>query len=403
MKTVYFEKDIPRILATKFASRFFKKLLHTSINAVKYAKDLPDQKLPAGDWVRVRNIVCGLCGTDVSFYRATTGTNSALEPIPGSRYTFLGHENIGVVTEVGEDVKDFAIGDRVTIRAYMAGCDTKGLENRCEYCRRGDYNFCVNYGVPSPYRKLFTGAGWSDSFIYPARGLAHVYDGITDEQAVMIEPTCVAVHAVLRDIPAEGEKILVMGCGTIGLGVVQAIKIIQPDCRVWVMERVKEKQDFALKLGADYILSGNIYEAASEETGGSKVYTGMRRNKYFFGGFDRVYDCIGGNWANTTAVRMLKARGTLMKVGHHMRAITYDETPVWWQELKIIGVDAHGMEHYQGRDIYTFDLVQEWIRDGRYSVDGFVTHHFKLDDYIDALELAMQNPPDVIKIVIDCQ
>ena len=71
----------------------------------------------------------------------------------------------------------------------MAGCDTKGLKDRCEYCKRGDYNFCTNYGTASPYGDIVTGAGWSDSFIYPAKGLAKVYDEITDEQAVMVEPT----------------------------------------------------------------------------------------------------------------------------------------------------------------------------------------------------------------------
>ena len=403
MKTVFFEKDIPRILATKAAAGRAKRLLSTGINAVKYETGLPEPALPADDWVRVRNIACGLCGTDVSFYRATTGMTSALEPIPGTKRTFLGHENVGVITEVGAGVTDFKVGDRVTIRAYMAGCDTKGIRKRCPYCESGDYNFCTNFGTPAPYGELIMGAGWSDTFIYPAKGLAHVYDEISDEQAVMIEPSCVSVHAVLCAPPQKKEKVLVMGCGTIGLGIVQAIKIVEPDCEVWVLERVQSKQEFALKLGADHVLKGDIYEAAAEATGGSEVYTGMRGNKYFFGGFDRIYDCIGGDWSNTTAVRLLKARGTLVKVGHHMRPITFDETPVWWQELRMIGIDAHGMEEWEGRRLYTFDLVQEWIRDGKYSVEGFVTHHFKLDDYKEALELALKNPPDVIKIVIDCE
>ena len=404
MKTIYFEKDIPRILATKAAAKVCKPLLFTSLNAVKYRDNLPDPPLPAGDWVRVKNIACGLCGTDVSFFKATTGTNSALEPIPGSARTYLGHENVGVVTEVGSQVTDLRVGDRVTIRAYMAGCDSKGISPRCPYCEAGDYNFCLNYGVPSPYPGLTnTGAGWSDSFIYPARGLAKVYDGITDEQAVLVEPSCVSVHSVLCDRPKAGEKILIMGCGTIGLGIVQALKIVQPDCEVWAMVRSKNKQELAKQLGADHIFVGDPYEQTVKATGGSEIYKGMAGNRYFFGGFDRIYDCIGGDWANHTAVRLLKARGTLMKVGHHMNAISYDETPVWWQELRLIGVDAHGMETWEGRKLYTFDLVQEWIRDGKYTVDGFVTHRFKLADYKKAMKLAMSGAPDVIKIVLDCR
>ena len=208
MKTVYFEKDIPRILATKAVAGHAKKLLSTKLNAVKYETGLPEPNLPADDWVRVKNIACGLCGTDVSFYKATTSTASALEPIPGTSKTFLGHENVGVITEVGAGVKDFKVGDRVTIRAYMAGCDTKGIRKRCPYCENGEYNFCLNFGAPAPYGELMTGAGWSDSFIYPANGLAHVYDEITDEQAVMIEPSCVSVHAALCAKPAPSASAL---------------------------------------------------------------------------------------------------------------------------------------------------------------------------------------------------
>lgn len=402
MKTVYFEKDIPRILATKAAAKCCKPLLYTSLNAVKYNRNIPDPPLPAENWVRVRNIACGLCGTDVSFFKATTGTNSALEPIPTAKRTYLGHENVGTVIEAGSKVTKFKVGDRVTIREYMSSCNNKDIKPVCKYCEEGNYNFCLNFGEPSPHNLPDTGAGWSDTFIATEDSLSKVYDELTDEQAVMIEPTCVSVHSVIVDPPKKNEKILVMGCGTIGLGVVQAIKIVQPECEIWVLERVKTKQQFALKLGADHIMQGEPYKAAADATNGSKVYTGMSNNKMFFGGFDRIYDCIGGNWANTTALRMLRPRGILMKIGHHMRAITIDETPIWWHELKLIGVDAHGMEEWEGRKLYTFDLVQEWIRDGIYKTEGFVTHHFKLDDYKQAFKLALENPPDVIKIVLDC-
>lgn len=402
MKTIYFEKDIPRILAAKFAARCCEPLLYTGLSPVKYQKNLPDPPLPADDWLRVRNIACGLCGTDVSFFKATTGTNSALEPIPGSKRTYLGHENVGVVTEVGPTVTRFRVGDRVTIREYMSGCGNKGIKPPCRYCAEGNYNLCLNYGTPSPLSLPDTGAGWGDTFLASEQQLAPIYDELTDDQAVMLEPSCVSVHSVLLDPPKSGEKILILGCGTIGLGIIQALKLIQPDCRIWCMTRSKHKQEFALKLGADHILSGDPYEEAAKATGGSTVYAGMNHNKMFFGGFDRIYDCLGGNWANHLCVRLLAPRGTLLKVGHHMNAVRFDETPIWWQELKLIGVDAHGMEEWQGRKLYTFDLVQEWIRDGLYSTEGFITHRFPLDQYKDALRLAMHPTGDVIKIVLDC-
>jgi L-iditol 2-dehydrogenase len=405
MKTIYFDKDIPRVLLTKAAAGSKKtwNLLYTGINAVKYKKDIPDPPLPAGNWVRVRNIACGLCGTDVSFFKATTGTDSAFEPIPASKKTFLGHENIGRVIEAGPNVTDFKVGDRVGIRAYMAGCDTKDLP-RCKYCEEGNYNLCLNYGAKPRFDIEWTGAGWGDTFIAPQQQLYHIYDEISDADAPMIEPACVSVHAVLMAPPTKGEKILVMGCGTIGLGIVQAIKIVEPDCDVWIMERVPTKIEFARKLGADHVLAGDPMKATAEACGGSEVYQGMSaKNRYFFGGFNRIYDCIGGSWSNNLGVRLCAPRATFVKIGHHMCAITYDESPVWWQEIKLVGIDAHGLEEWEGRKLYTFDLVQEWIRDGKYSIDGFITNRFKLDNYKEAMKLALKNPPDVIKIALECE
>ena len=79
----------------------------------------------------------------------------------------------------------------------MAGCDTKGIHERCRYCEEGRLQLLPQLRRASPYGEVTTGAGWSDSFIYPARGLAHIYDELTDEQAVMVEPTCVSIHSVL--------------------------------------------------------------------------------------------------------------------------------------------------------------------------------------------------------------
>ena len=137
MKTIYFEKDIPRVLATKFAAKCCKPLLYTGLNAVKYNRRLPDPPLPGEDWLRVRNTACGLCGTDVSFFKATTSTNSAFEPIPLSKRTYLGHENVGVVVEAGPGVTKFKPGDRVTIREYMSGCGNQGHQAAVQILRGG--------------------------------------------------------------------------------------------------------------------------------------------------------------------------------------------------------------------------------------------------------------------------
>ena len=86
-----------------------------------------------------------------------------------------------------------------------------------------------------------------------------------------------------------------------------------------------------------------------------------------------------------------------------MRAVTFDETPVWWQELTLVGVDAHGMETWQGRRLYTFDLAQEWIRDGIYKVEGFVTTISNSTSTRTLSASPCKTRPRSIKIVLDCQ
>ncbi|HBR01169.1 MAG TPA: hypothetical protein DD738_00990, partial [Ruminiclostridium sp.] len=74
------------------------------------------------------------------------------------------------------------------------------------------------------------------------------------------------------------------GAGTIGLGIIQFLKILQPECTIYVMERIPEKQQFALRLGAREILKGDPYTAVARAAGG-KVYNGMMKNRMLMGGF----------------------------------------------------------------------------------------------------------------------
>jgi threonine dehydrogenase-like Zn-dependent dehydrogenase len=406
MKTLYFEKNIPAILFAKFAAKSANWLLFSGPNAVVYKENLPDPPLPGPKWLKIRNIQTGVCGTDLSFFKATTDTDCALEPMPASDITFMGHETVGVVEEIGPKVSKFKVGDKVTLREYMPCCGNKGIGadegtgEPCHFCQEGNYCLCENYGEKPPKPLPMTGAGFGDYYLAPEQQLSLIDPALSDDQACMIEPTAVSLHAVLRAPPEKGEKVMVLGCGTIGLGIVQCLKIVQPDCEVWVMEKVKEKQDFALRIGADHVLAGNPYKATVEATG-AKIYTGFRGNTMLMGGFDRIYDCVGGSWSNSTCLRLLRARGTLVKIGHHMQAIRMEETPVWWQEITLVGIDAHGMEDWHGKKMYTFDVVQELMKEGKYDITGFISHRFTVPEYKKAFKLMMENPPDLVKIVLE--
>ena len=112
MKTIYFEGKISKVAIIKVLSAFSKKAYHSCLSPIRYKK-FPDPALPADNWVRVKNIETGICGSDMTFYKCAQGPSTAFLPIPCSKITYLGHETVGEVVEVGKAVKMFKVGDRV--------------------------------------------------------------------------------------------------------------------------------------------------------------------------------------------------------------------------------------------------------------------------------------------------
>lgn len=399
MKTILFEGKIVKIGLIQVLSKFSKKAYHSNLSPVRYIK-VDDDKLPNDHYIKVKNKLTGICGSDMTFYTCKQSPSTAFLPVPGSEITYLGHETIGTIEEVGKDVSKFKVNDRVTLLKYLACCDTKDLKDKCPRCKEGNYADCENYGVRSELKGPL-GAGFGDYYYASEGQLLKVPDEIKDEEAVLIEPFSVSLHSVLKRVPKENEKVLVIGAGMIGLGIVQFIKLLSPKCKVYVMEFNKNKHSFAKKLGADEILMGDPYVEVAKATG-AKLY-GKGKQRMMLGGFDVIFDTVGkGNLFNDT-LRFLRAQGTLVKVGYQMTKTTFDETPIWWQGLNIIGVDSHGMEHYNGKNQLTFEMVIDLMKEHKLITEGFVTHKFKLHDYKKAFKLLIENPKDTIKVVLECE
>ena len=400
MKTIYFEGKISKVAIIKILTAFSKKGYHSRLSPIRYKK-FPDPKLPADNWMRVKNIQTGICGSDMTFYKCAQGPSTAFLPIPCSKITYLGHETVGEVVEVGSAVKKFKVGDRVCMNKYMACCDLKGFneDEQCDMCKAGNYADCENYGEPNKF-DIHAGAGMGDSYLAPEGQLLSV-DGLSDDDALLIEPFSVSLHAVLKRIPKENEKVLVIGAGMIGHNVIQFAKLLQPKCKIYVMENNPNKHEFAKKLGADVILTGEPYEAVAKATN-AKIY-GKGKNRMILGGFDVIYDSVGKGTLFNDTLRWLRAQGTLVKIGYQMTKTKFDETPLWWQGLEIIGVDSHGMENYKGKRVSTFEIVKDMMLKKELITDGFITHRFKLDDYKKAFKLLIEKPKDAIKVVLDCR
>src|SRR3989304_4824156 len=125
----------------------------------------------------------------------------------------------------------------------------------------------------------------------------------------------VALHGVLRRPPGDGEQVLVVGAGIIGLLTVQCVKLLAPDARLTVLARYPHQAEAARRLGADVILGGDdLYQQVAQQTGG-RLYRAILNRGMVLGGYDVVYDCVGRAGTILGAPARQRARGTVVLVG----------------------------------------------------------------------------------------
>jgi len=160
-------------------------------------EDVPAPDEPRAGWVRLRVSAAGICGSDIHNYR--TGQWISRTP------SIAGHEFAGVVSAVGADVTDFAIGDRVV-------ADSRYWCGDCPACLSGRRNVCIHLGFVGEV----CDGGFAEETELPARLLVRHGPELDPAVAAMAEPLAVALHAVRRLNVPRGEPVLVAGCGPIG-------------------------------------------------------------------------------------------------------------------------------------------------------------------------------------------
>jgi hypothetical protein len=226
-----------------------------------------------------------------------------------------------------------------------------------------------------------------------------------DEQAVLLEPTAVAVHAVLRRLPRAGEKVLVIGAGTIGLLTLQVIHALSPQAEVTVMARHNFQVEQATRMGAAHILYGKDNYESIERTTGGKLYKGMLGNRMLLGGFDVIFDSVGSRQTTQDSLRWARARGTVVMVGVNLHPMTVDLSPIWHQEVNLIGSVAHGTEEWplgSEHERSTFSIACDLITNRLLHPEKLITHRFALNNFREALQIASNKKNSrAIKVVFD--
>jgi L-iditol 2-dehydrogenase len=286
--------------------------------------DMPSPTL-ADDEVLVRVRACGICGSDVHGYDGSTGRR--IPPL------VMGHEASGEIAQVGSAVKNFNVGDRVTFDSTVS-C------GRCDYCQKGQVNLCDSrmvLGVScGDYRRH---GAFAEYVAVPARILYRLPASISFEHAALIEAISVGVHAVSRKVPSPTDHVLVVGCGMIGLLVLQVLRA-KGCVDVVAIDVDAGRRALAERLGATRTLDGRDPEIAT------KVRTLMGER-----GADVVFEVVGRADTVMTAIRSCRKGGTVILIGNLNPRVELPLQEVVTRELSLLGSCASSGEYPECLDL----------------------------------------------------
>jgi 2-desacetyl-2-hydroxyethyl bacteriochlorophyllide A dehydrogenase len=384
MKSLYLDADLTRILFTKALSVFWKNVPLSGFSPVCYA-EMAEPGLPGPNWVKIKNKMCGICATDVHLMFLEMSPKASFVAVPPVGRVFFGHEVVGEVTETGAGVRDLSYADRVVLRYHMPNCYNRELYPKCPMCRNGDYLLCANV-VPGGGLPDNRGGGFSPVMVAHESQAVKIDDDISDSEAVMIEPYACAVRAVLKQIPHDGDKVLVIGAGTIGLCIIASLCAISPRADIYAISRYPHQATMAERLGAKEVIpEKDAYRKVARVTEGRYIRE-MFNNENVIGGFDIVYDSVGSDKTVKDALRWTRGGGTVVLVGANFAPEHLDYSPIIFQEVRLIGSNSHGMEEdFRGKRAGTFETVLALHKEGKIDLSGFVTHTFPVDDYREAI------------------
>jgi threonine dehydrogenase-like Zn-dependent dehydrogenase len=398
MRTIYFKKNIPKILLTKVLRPIWPGVVYSRLSPTRFV-DLTEKPLPGPGWVRMRNRLGGICASDLHLLFVDADPRISPAALPGTERIYLGHEVLSEVTEVGASVTVVKKGDRVILGHPEANCFNQEIESLCRHCREGNPTLCEN--ASQGLGRGGVGGGWGDGFTAHESMVYKVPDELDDDMAVMIEPLAVGVRTALRCLPEPENRVLVVGSGVIGLAVIQAVRALSPGCHISAMARYPLQVEMAAKLGADEVISQeDPYKASARITSG-KLYAGQFNNRMILGGFDVIYDCVGTRKTIQDSLRWARAGGTVVLAGVSLKPMQVDLTPVWYQEVDLIGLYAHGMEEWNGVRQSTYDLTTDLLLKKKLLIDGLITHRFPLEQWRTAVETAKDKNSGAIKVVLD--
>ncbi len=334
-------------------------------------RDVPVPEIGADDLL-IEVKAAGICGSDIAY-------DNGDHPHHLNCPVVLGHEFSGVVSQVGENVKDWKVGDRVVSdnTGYVCG--------KCHACTTGQYLMCperlgMGYGMDGGFTDYVKIRG--DLLERNPNALFHIPDNVSFEEAAILDPICNAYKAVVQESSIlPGEDILVFGIGPLGLFSIQVASLM--GCgNIIVAAREGSGQtriELAKKYGATHVIFTDKQDLVAEVdkiTGGDKVPV--------------VIDAAGANAVMRQAISVVRKGGEIIKIGFDKKP--YDCS---LDDLLDLGITVKG--HF-GYDYVSWKNILHLLEMGKVDLKSMISHHILLKDWQKGFDLVRKK--EAIKIII---
>lgn len=327
-----------------------KALVYHGRNDVRH-ESVADPRVAAGE-VLLKVKYAGLCHTDINEYRhGPLFVAKSPHPRTGRCMPIvLGHEFSGEVIEVGAEVSNIKVGDRVAVNAV----DFCG---ECAYCKTRAVNLCSSVAFIGFGRD----GGFAELASVPARCCFHLSPSLSYRAGALVEPFSVALHAVKRVGVVIGSRVAVIGGGAVGLCVLQALRATGAG-QVMVIDTSPSKEVFAKRMGATSFLDPSVddFEVLVREITA--------------GGVDVAFECVGSEGSLHTAFSVTRAGGTICLVGIFPTPIEFDFNIPVMREHSVICSLGYTDE---------FPAVINMLSDGRLQAEPLITRILALAESVD--------------------